>query len=33
MKLDTGIMSSCEQGNNPSGSIKGREFPDCLSDC
>jgi hypothetical protein len=26
------VASSCERGNEPSGSIKGREFLDQLSD-
>jgi hypothetical protein len=26
------VARSCEHGNKPSGSIKGREFLDCMSD-
>jgi hypothetical protein len=26
------VVDSCEHGNEPSGSIKGREFTDYLSD-
>jgi hypothetical protein len=27
------VVGSCEHGSEPSGSIKGREFLDWLSDC
>jgi hypothetical protein len=27
------VVGSCEHGNEPSDSIKGREFLDYLSDC
>jgi hypothetical protein len=27
------VASSCEYGNEPSGSIKGEEFLDYMSDC
>jgi len=29
----TSELGSCEYGNEPSGSIKGGEFLDLLSDC
>lgn len=30
MRVWTGLSRQCEHGNNPSSSIKGKEFPDKL---
>jgi len=33
IRLRVGSSDFCAHGYEPSGSIKGREFPDLLSDC